>query len=65
MQNNKSVKAPFTGDVWKNTALRVGLEINTALSYALWCICHSTYPLYCMLYFPYITHDHNGALTYT
>ena len=61
MQNNKSVKAPFTRDVWKNTVLGVGSHANTALSFALCCICNSTPPL--ILYFSCITH--NGAFTYT
>ena len=60
-QNNKSVKAPFTRDVRKNTVLGVGSRANTALGFASCCICHSTPPL--VLYFPYITR--NGALTYT
>ena len=60
MQNNKSVKALFTRDVWKNTVLRVGSHANTALGFTPCCICHSTLPL--ILYFPYITR--NSTLTY-
>ena len=61
MQNNKSVKVPFTRDVQKNTVLGVGSYANTAVGFALCCICHSTPPR--VLYFPYITR--NGALKYT
>ena len=49
IQNNKSVKAPFTHDVWKNTVLGVESCANTALGFASCCICHSTPPL--VLYF--------------
>ena len=56
----KSVKTPFTCDVWKNTVLGVGSHANTALGFASYCICCSTPPF--VLYFPYITHS--GALTY-
>ena len=56
----KSVKTPFTCDVWKNTVLGVGSRANTALGFASYCICYSTPPF--VLYFPYITHS--GTLTY-
>ena len=59
MQNNKSVKAPFTRNVRKNTVQGVGSHANTALGFALCCICHSAPPL--ILYFLYITH--NSTLT--
>ena len=49
--NSKSVKAPFTRDVRK----------NTVLGFALCYICHLTPPL--MLYLVYITR--NGALINT
>ena len=61
MQNSKSVKAPFTRDVRKNTVLRVGSHVK----YSTW-LCLMLYlPLNLtpILYFPYITH--NGALSYT
>ena len=37
-QNNKSVKAPFTCDVWKIQNLRLCLVSNTILSYTSFCI---------------------------
>ena len=60
-QSKKSIKAPFTSDVRKNTVLGVGSCANIVLGFTSYCICHSTPPL--VLYFLYITH--NCASTYT